>query len=190
MKEDAGKLPEIRTDVKLKHKEYEAKAKQDRLEYTNLIFTGDTATLTIGDSKEGWVQALEHYFTLLTNREYRKLQTIVVEYDSIRPRGERLKSFGGTASGYESMQTMLEKIHRVITLAGIKNWSTSVRLEPIQLLDIANIIGENVVSGGVRRTSEIGLVDADDEKCIQAKSKLYRQVDGKWELNAPFLTAR
>ena len=184
LKEDAGKLPEIRTDVKLKHKEYEAKAKQDRLEYTNLIFTGDTATLTIGDSKEGWVQALEHYFTLLTNREYRKLQTIVVDYDSIRPRGERLNTFGGTASGYESMQTMLEKIHRVITLAGIKNWSTSVRLEPIQLLDIANIIGENVVSGGVRRTSEIGLVDADDEKCIQAKSKLYRQVDGKWELNA------
>ena len=184
LKEDAGKLPEIRTDVKLKHKDYEARAKQDRLEYTNLSFSGDTATLTIGDSKEGWVQALEHYFTLLTNREYRKLQTIVVDYDSIRPRGERLKSFGGTASGYESMQTMLEKIHRVITLAGIKNWSTSVRLEPIQLLDIANIIGENVVSGGVRRTSEIGLVDADDEKCIQAKSKLYRQVDGKWELNA------
>ena len=34
-----------------------------------------------------------------------------------------------------------------------------------------------MVSGGVRRTSEICLIDQDDEECIQAKSSLYRQVD-------------
>ena len=50
-------------------------------------------------------------------------------------------------------------------------------------MDIANIIGENVVSGGVRRTSEIGLIDADDETCIQAKSQLYRSVGGRWEID-------
>ena len=40
-----------------------------------------------------------------------------------------------------------------------------------------------MVSGGVRRTSEIGLIDADDETCIQAKSHLYRQVGGRWEID-------
>ncbi len=184
LKEDAEKLPEIRADLKLVHKEYEPRPRQDRLEYTNLTFLRDAATITIGDSKEGWVQALDHYFVLLINREYRKLKTIVMDYDNIRPRGERLKTFGGTASGYESMRTMMEKIHRVITLSGIKNLSSHTSLEPINLLDIANIIGENVVSGGVRRTSEIGLIDADDEKCITAKSKLYKQVDGKWVLDS------
>ena len=107
----------------------------------------------------------------------------MVEYDSIRPRGERLKVFGGTASGYESMLTMLDKIHRVIATAGLREGSARIQLRPIDLLDIANIIGENVVSGGVRRTSEIGLIDQDDTECIQAKSKLYRQIDGRWEID-------
>ena len=38
-------------------------------------------------------------------------------------------------------------------------------------------------SGGVRRTSEIGLIDAEDETCIQAKGHLYRQVNGRWEID-------
>ena len=35
----------------------------------------------------------------------------------------------------------------------------------------------------MRRTSEIGLIDQDDEDCIQAKSGLYRQVNGRWEID-------
>ena len=35
----------------------------------------------------------------------------------------------------------------------------------------------------MRRTSEIGLIDADDETCIQAKSQLYRSVGGRWEID-------
>lgn len=183
LKEDADKLPAIRTDIQILHKAYSPRRPEDRLEYTNLSFAGDDVTIAIGDSKEGWAQALAHYFDILTNREYTKVHTIIVEYDSIRPRGERLKVFGGTASGYESMMTMLDKIHKVITTAGVRSGEARTRLQPIDLLDIANIIGENVVSGGVRRTSEIGLVDQDDPACIQAKSNLYRQVNGRWEID-------
>lgn len=183
LKEDAEKLPKIRTDVRILHKAYDGKPRDKRLEFTNLSFTKDTVTMEVGDSKEGWAQALNYYFEILTNREYMKLQEIVVIYDSIRPRGERLKTFGGTASGYESMMSMLDKIHRVITAAGARDKAVCTRLKPIDLLDIANIIGENVVSGGVRRTSEIGLIDAEDKMCIEAKSQLYRQVNGRWELN-------
>jgi len=183
LKEDADKLPAIRTDIQILHKAYSPRRPEDRLEYTNLSFAGDDVTIAIGDSKEGWAQALAHYFDILTNREYTKVHTIIVEYDSIRPRGERLKVFGGTASGYESMMTMLDKIHKVITMAGVRSGEARTRLQPIDLLDIANIIGENVVSGGVRRTSEIGLVDQDDPACIQAKSNLYRQVNGRWEID-------
>lgn len=183
LKSDADKLPAIRTDLEIIHRAYSPREKEKRLEYTNVCFCGDTASLAIGDSKEGWAQALEHYFNILTNREYVKIRRIVVEYDSIRPRGERLKVFGGTASGYESMLTMLDKIHRVIRSAGLRDSRAVTHLRPIDLLDIANIIGENVVSGGVRRTSEIGLVDQDDSECIQAKNQLYRQIGGKWEID-------
>ena len=183
LKEDAEKLPKIRTNVKILHKAYDARQAEDRLEFTDVNFTNDSATLSVGDSKEGWAQALEHYFNILTNSEYAKVKEIVVVYDSIRPRGERLKNFGGTASGYESMMNMLDKIHKVIRAAGARDNAVRTQLQPIDLLDIANIIGENVVSGGVRRTSEIGLIDANDKTCIEAKSHLYRQVNGRWEID-------
>ena len=183
LKEDAAKLPKIRTDVQILHKAYDPRPAAKRLEYTDLTFSQEIATLSIGDSKEGWAQALEHYFNLLTNREYAKVSKLVIDYDSIRPRGERLKVFGGTASGYESMLAMLDKIHKVVASAGMRDGQALAQLRPIDLLDIANIIGENVVSGGVRRTSEIGLIDADDEECVKAKSRLYRQVDGRWEID-------
>lgn len=183
LQSDADQLPPVRTDLKILHKAYDPVPAGERLEYTNLTFQRDTATLAIGDSKEGWAQALSRYFELITNREYEGVTTLVVDYDSIRPKGERLKIFGGTASGSGSMMTMLDKIHKVVTAAGARDGAVRTQLRPIDLLDIANIIGENVVSGGVRRTSEIGLVDADDETCIQAKSNLYRQVNGHWEID-------
>lgn len=183
LKEDAQKLPKVRTDIRILHKAYDPKPVNKRLEYTDVTFSGTTVTFAIGDSKEGWAQTLDHYFDILTNNEYSRISEIVVVYDSIRPRGERLKNFGGTASGYESMMTMLDKIHKVITAAGARDGEARTQLKPIDLLDIANIIGENVVSGGVRRTSEIGLIDAEDKTCIEAKSHLYRQINGRWEID-------
>ncbi|MBS6639446.1 MAG: ribonucleoside-triphosphate reductase, adenosylcobalamin-dependent [Clostridiaceae bacterium] len=183
LQSDADKLPPVRTDLEILHKSYDPVPPYARLEYTDLTFAHDTATLNVGDSKEGWAQALTHYFDLLSNREYRKIHRLIVVYDSIRPKGERLRTFGGTASGFGSMMAMIDKIHKVITAAGQREGAVWVPLRPIDLLDIANIIGENVVSGGVRRTSEIGLIDADDQACIQAKSNLYRQVRGRWEID-------
>lgn len=183
LQSDAEKLPPVRTDLEILHKSYDPRPETERLEYTDLTFLGDTATLVIGDSKEGWAQAISRYFELLTSREYREIHRLVVVYDSIRPKGERLKTFGGTASGYGSMMSMLEKLHKVVRGAGRRENGVWVSLKPIDLLDMANIIGENVVSGGVRRTSEIGLIDEEDESCIQAKSHLYRQVRGHWEMD-------
>lgn len=183
LQSDADKLPPVRTDLEILHKSYDPVPPYARLEYTDLTFAHDTATLTVGDSKEGWAQALTHYFDLLSNREYRKIHRLIVVYDSIRPKGEKLRTFGGTASGYGSMMSMLDKIHKVVAAAGKREGTVWTALRPIDLLDIANIIGENVVSGGVRRTSEIGLIDADDQACIQAKSNLYRQVRGHWEID-------
>ena len=183
LQSDADKLPPVRTDLEILHKSYDPVPPYARLEYTDLTFAHDTATLNVGDSKEGWAQALTHYFDLLSNREYRKIHRLIVVYDSIRPKGERLRTFGGTASGFGSMMAMIDKIHKVITAAGQREGAVWVPLRPIDLLDIANIIGENVGSGGVRRTSEIGLIDADDQACIQAKSNLYRQMRGRWEID-------
>ncbi len=184
LKSDVQKIPKIRTDVEVIHEAYTPMLKSLRQDSTSLEFThNDTMKITIGDSKEGWVQSLDYYLKVLYSAEYRKIKTVILNYDHVREKGEKLKTFGGTASGHSSMKNMFTKINRVIEKAAARTSENTVKLKPIDCLDIANIIGENVVVGGVRRTAEIVLIDADDKECIQAKSQLYKKADGRWVID-------
>ncbi|WP_130864038.1 ribonucleoside-triphosphate reductase, adenosylcobalamin-dependent [Bacilliculturomica massiliensis] len=184
LKSDVEKMPMVRTDVEVIHESYTPVLKALRQDNTSLEFThNDTVKITIGDSKEGWVQSLDYYLKVLYSTEYRKIKTVILNYDNVREKGEKLRTFGGTASGHSSMKNMFLKIIRVIEKAGARSTTGRVKLKPIDCLDIANVIGENVVVGGVRRTAEIVLIDADDKECIQAKSELYKKVDEKWVID-------
>ncbi len=184
LKEDIEKLPMIRTDIEVIHEFYTPLLKNLRQDNTTLEFShNDTAKITIGDSKEGWVQALDYFIKIHYSTEFRKIKTLILNYDQVRCKGEKLRTFGGTASGHSSMKNMFLKISKVIEKASIRSSSGRVKLLPIDCLDIANIIGENVVVGGVRRTAEIALIDANDKACIQAKSELYKKVDEKWVID-------
>ena len=181
LEEDIEKLAPIRTNVRVRHNYYEPVAKDQREEFTNYVFDGETdVTIHVGDSKEGWVQALKIFFELLTRHEYRNLESIYFNYNSVRPKGERLKTFGGHASGHQSLKKMFDKIDAYLLKPKKEN---RVNLTALDCLDIANIVGENVVSGGVRRTSEVGLFDVDNEKIKTAKNELYTQKEGEWKIN-------
>jgi adenosylcobalamin-dependent ribonucleoside-triphosphate reductase len=184
LKSDAEKLPMIRTDIEIIHESYTPVAKPIRQDSTSLEFTkNDTVKITIGDSKEGWVQSLDYFIRAFYSTEYRKINTIILNYDHVRSKGEKLKTFGGTASGHSSMKNMFVKIDKIIQKAAARSTTNKVKLKPIDCLDIANIIGENVVVGGVRRTAEIVLIDQDDKESIMAKSDLYKKVDEKWVMD-------
>ena len=188
LKKDVEKIPKIRTNYKLIHKDYISVLKEKREDSTSLIFSNkDTAEIIVGDSKEGWVQGLGHFLNIIGNSEYRNIDTIILDYSNVRPKGERLETFGGTASGHESLKNMFYKIDKVIKRKSILLDKDKIKLEPIDCLDIANIIGENVVVGGVRRTAEMVIIDPDDEKCIEAKASLYNQVDGEWMVNGELI---
>lgn len=132
------------------------------------------AVIIVGDSKEGWCDALDSYFKLITLDEYKNVTRIIIDYSYVRPEGERLKRFGGRASGHKSIKKMFEKINRVI------NRRQDGILRTIDILDIATIISENVVSGGVRRSAMMVICDEEDEEVINAKRNIYKVVDGKW----------
>ena len=184
LRSDVDRLPKLRTDTELIHEFYTPVAADQRQENTSLEFTHqDAVKITIGDSKEGWVQSLDFYLKLLFSNEYRKIKTIVLNYDNVRPKGEKLRTFGGTASGHQSMKNMFLKIDKVIKKAATLGNIERIKLRPIDCLDIANIIGENVVVGGVRRTAEIILLDQDDKEAIQAKSDLYKKNDENWVID-------
>lgn len=176
-KEFAENLSPIRTNVTLLSSEYKPVQKSARLEHSTLRnLENGYAKIYVGDSKEGWCEALRLYLDILTRKEYEHIHSVKISYNSVRPKGERLLTFGGTASGHEPLKEMFEGIDNVLknkidsSLAPIEADASGYgRVRPIHILDIGNLIGANVVVGGVRRTAEIFLFDADDYECLFAK---------------------
>jgi ribonucleoside-diphosphate reductase alpha chain/ribonucleoside-triphosphate reductase len=173
----AAKLAPIRTNTTLVLSEYKPVPVDQRLQDTSMrTLENGYAKIYVGDSKEGWVQALGAYIDILTKPDFAAIHTIKISFNSVRPKGERLKRFGGTASGHEPLQEMFAGIDAVLknkidpSLAPIETDAQGFgHVRPIHILDIGNLIGNNVVSGGVRRTAEIFLFDPADTECLFAK---------------------
>lgn len=151
--------------------------KKEDMEHTTYYRKEDknnTMVIMVGDSKEGWCKALYDYFVIITDEAYKDITEVIIDYSYVRPEGERLLRFGGRASGHKSLKRMFEKINKVI------NATKMGKLRSIDVLDIATIISENVVSGGVRRSAMMVICDEDDEEVIRAKQNIYKVVDGNW----------
>lgn len=127
-----------------------------------------------------WRESIDYFFDIHTKDEYKDIKRIIIIYDSIRPKGERLRTFGGTASGWTSMRNMFEVITKVIKdqlderirpleVVKVDGSRVYAKLRPIHLLDICNAVAYNVVSGGVRRSAQICLFDHDDYEVLFAK---------------------
>ncbi len=179
LKSDVDKLPKIKTKFNIVHDTYNPVPKFRREDNSSITFMKTLAEIVVGDSKEGWSQAIDLFLKVLYEKDYKKIDTILINYNNVRPKGEKLKRFGGTASGHESLQNMFEKVSMILRKLGKETGTEYSKLRPIHCLDIANIIGENVVVGGVRRTAEVGLIGSDDKECIEAKAGLYYQDEFK-----------
>lgn len=177
----AQNLPPLRKDITVVHKEYlpvEPRLRKDNT-MISLSDRGRTMEIVIGDSKEGWVESLRAFFDTLSADGYVGVTKLILNYDNIRLKGERLKTFGGTASGHTSILDMYRGIVSIIhneldpyatpPKVEYKHGREYVRVRPIHVMDMANLIGQNVVVGGVRRTAEIFLFDADDYESMFAK---------------------
>lgn len=182
LKEQCDKLPEFNTNVKVAHIPYvegDVKLAETLVRY-GVEDDGDKSIITInvGDSKEGWVSALKQ---LLTHMSDSTSKYIHIDYDSVRPEGTPLKTFGGYASGPEPLKGMFDKIVKVIKNSGGK-------LKPVDVLDICNLLGQAVQVGGVRRSAEVCLFDKDDTDTRYAKQQIFTQdANGNWITNTDIL---
>lgn len=130
-------------------------------------FNGNTETLIVGDSKEGWAGAMMEACEL-----WWKGNKVEFDLSKIRKKGTVLKTFGGRASGpgplkecFDFFADMIER-HRGRTLS------------PINCHDLACKIAESIVVGGVRRSAMISLSDLYDQGMRHAK-------DGQFWIKAP-----
>ena len=78
---------------------------------------------------------------------------------------------------------MFTKIHNVIQNGTFSSKPKNGRLRPIHCLDICNLIGQNVVVGGVRRTAEIAIIDTNDEECVHAKDNIEPGMEHRYMSN-------
>jgi ribonucleoside-triphosphate reductase len=122
------------------------------------LFHSETV-IVVKDSKEGWAKAFRQLLALLYSGEIPKWDDRLV-----RPKGARLKVFGGRASGPEPLRELYK-----FTINLFKN-AVGRKLKTSECHDLCCKIAEIVVVGGVRRSALIGLSDLNDELLRMAKS--------------------
>lgn len=122
--------------------------------------TGDGMGVhVVEDSREGWADSLKILFDALWSGK-----DVEFDYSKIRPRGARLITMGGRASGPDPLRRLHEFVREtVLEYQGLQ-------LSSIAWLDIGNMIGDVVVVGGVRRSSEITFSDLNDNLIRDAKT--------------------
>ena len=114
--------------------------------------------IVVQDSKLGWAKAFKK---LLSDLFAGDIPTI--DYSRVRPAGERLRTFGGRASGPDPLRRLFNfSIETFKKAAGRK-------LTSLEVHDMMCMIGEIVVVGGVRRSALISLSNLTDRRMREAK---------------------
>lgn len=131
--------------------------------------------IVVEDDKIGWA---ESYFQLLT----RLYDGVIPSWTThkVRPKGARLMTFGGRASGPEPLEDLFRhavEVFKAAVEAGQK------RLTSLQNHDLMVKMADVAVSGGVRRAAMISLSNPSDERMRDAKSGEW------WNLNPHFRLA-
>lgn len=143
------------------------RANTEKLPEVPLMTTYGSTKIVVGDSKDGWRDALQELVDLLFSGHVPE-----VDFSLIRGAGERLKTFGGRASGPAPLISLFEFVTKTF------EYAQGRKLEPIECHDIMCKIGEVVVVGGVRRSALISLSDIGDRAMREAKS-------GEWWVDNP-----
>lgn len=125
------------------------------------------STIVVADSKVGWATAFRQLIGFLYGG-----QVPQIDYSRVRASGERLKTFGGRASGPGPLKDLFE-----YTIRTFKN-AVGRKLNSIECHGIVCKTGEAIVVGGVRRSATISLSNLTDQRMRNAKS-------GQWWLEHP-----
>ena len=130
-------------------------------------FVNTDITIKVRDSKGGWANAFRELLALLYSGSIPKWDT-----SAVRPAGEKLKTFGGRASGPKPLEDLFRfSVDLFRRAAGRK-------LTSVECHDLVCKIADIVVVGGVRRSALISLSNLSDDRMRHAKS-------GQWWIDNP-----
>lgn len=147
-------------------------------EDTQIAVLEATLTISVGDSAEGWVRALQGILNApLTDEDF---TSITLDFSECRGAGQALKGYGWMCTGSDPFATALERIVGIM-----KGYLKSVSddfvlrytptgrgpLNPIQITDMKNSLGEIL---STRRSAQIACLDFSNpfiEEFVDMKSR-------------------
>lgn len=130
------------------------------------------STVVVADSRIGWASSFRELLSLLYAGKIPR-----VDVSRVRAKGERLKTFGGRASGPQPLVDLFDYC------VGVFRNAAGRKLSDVEVHGIVCKIGEIVVVGGVRRSALISLSDLNSTKMRNAKSGNW------WEKHPEFALA-
>lgn len=125
---------------------------------------GDYDTVNLSDTRQGWVRALRKVIDYAYESKRGNTQRLVIDVSQIRAAGERIKGFGGIASGPHSLIELLRSVNKLL------NKRHGTELTDVDCTDLMTLIGRCVVSGNVRRSAMIALGDITSKDFINMKN--------------------
>jgi ribonucleoside-diphosphate reductase alpha chain len=141
----------------------------DKLPPVNKPYQKRTRRFLIGDSIEGWADAIK---VLMKSYLNGKSSRIEFDFSDVRPKGAQLVTSGGKAPGPQPLKECILKITGI--LDGKEDGDS---LSTVETHDVVCHIADAVLAGGIRRAALISLFSADDEAMIGSKSGNW------WETN-------
>lgn len=164
-----------------------------RREFTQTHIEANTATIHVGDSREGWVKSYQTLLELSTDERFgstsfdcaqdRSLTDhtgdvqVIVDISDVRQSGETLKGFGGMANPVK-----LPGLYQ--RCASILNKAIGRQLNSVECCLLIDEAAVTIVAGNIRRSAGMRQFLSEDEQGATAKDNLWQQdAEGNWRID-------
>ena len=149
-------LPPIRNSLSLTvEAELGVTPADQRREQTTVAVNGQQVTITVGDSRQGWVSSYQTLLELSTDDRFNGDIDVTVNLHDVRPAGEALKGFGGVANPVK-LPEMYQKC------VAILNKAVGRQLNSVECCLLIDQAAVTIVAGNIRRClPEDALVHTD-----------------------------
>jgi ribonucleotide reductase class II len=144
------RLPPIRNRLNVTMQgEIGATPAASRRQETELKISGETATIYVGDSRQGWVKSYQTLLELSTDERFNSEVQIFIDLSDVRPVGEPLKGFGGVANPVK-----LPDLYQ--RCAAILNKALGRQLNSVECCILIDEAAVTIVAGNIRRCLPAG----------------------------------
>jgi len=141
-----------------------------KLPIVNKPYAKRTRRFLIGDSIEGWADAIK--VLMKSYMGDKRSSSVQFDFSDIRPKGAQLVTSGGKAPGPQPLKECILKIKGIFD-----GKEDGIPLTTLEAHDVVCHIADAVLAGGIRRAALISLFSADDNEMIGAKAGNWWETD-------------